>query len=50
MIPIEHLVAFAAVKIVGAAYLVYLGVQAIRHRREELTRECFSASMRWTPA
>jgi threonine/homoserine/homoserine lactone efflux protein len=28
-------VAFAVVRIVGAAYLIYLGVQAIRHRRDE---------------
>ncbi|MDP3209534.1 MAG: LysE family translocator [Rhodoglobus sp.] len=29
----QSLVVFAIVKIVGAGYLVYLGVQAIRHRR-----------------
>ncbi len=29
-------VAFAVVRIVGAAYLIYLGVQAIRHRNQPL--------------
>lgn len=29
----SSVVAFTAIKIVGAVYLVYLGVQAIRHRR-----------------
>lgn len=29
-------VAFTVVRIVGAAYLIYLGVQAIRHRRQAL--------------
>jgi len=30
----QSVVIFTIVKIVGAAYLIYLGVQAIRHRRE----------------
>lgn len=29
----ESMAVFTAIKLVGAAYLVYLGVQAIRHRR-----------------
>ncbi|MFZ2965284.1 MAG: LysE family translocator [Rhodoglobus sp.] len=30
----QSVVVFTIVKVVGAAYLIYLGVQAIRHRRE----------------
>jgi threonine/homoserine/homoserine lactone efflux protein len=30
-------VAFTVVRIVGAAYLIYLGIQVIRHRRESLS-------------
>ncbi|MDQ0645612.1 LysE family translocator [Microbacterium murale] len=32
----ESIVVFTVIKIVGASYLVYLGIQAIRHRREGL--------------
>jgi threonine/homoserine/homoserine lactone efflux protein len=39
--------AFTAIKLAGAAYLVYLGVQAIRHRRK--LSEAFSTAVRTTP-
>ena len=35
----ESVVVFTIVKLVGAAYLVHLGVQAIRHRGESVTDE-----------
>jgi threonine/homoserine/homoserine lactone efflux protein len=38
---------FTAIKLAGAAYLVYLGVQAIRHRRK--LSEAFSTAVRTTP-
>lgn len=35
----SSVVAFTAIKIVGAVYLVYLGVQAIRHRKQRAERD-----------
>jgi threonine/homoserine/homoserine lactone efflux protein len=32
----ESILLFTVIKLVGAAYLVYLGVQTIRHRRDEV--------------
>lgn len=40
-------VAFTVIKLVGAAYLVYLGVQAIRHRRS--LADALAAAVRTTP-
>ena len=33
----DSIVAFTAIKLVGAAYLIYLGIQAVRHRRSVVT-------------
>ncbi|TDW21753.1 LysE family translocator [Kribbella kalugense] len=38
-------VAFTAVRIVGAAYLIYLGVQMIRHRKDAVDDEPAAAAM-----
>ncbi|TDL44027.1 LysE family translocator [Microbacterium oleivorans] len=35
----SSVVAFTAIKVVGAIYLVYLGVQAIRHRKQRAERD-----------
>lgn len=35
----SSVVAFTAIKIIGAIYLVYLGVQAIRHRKHRAERD-----------
>lgn len=41
---VESVVAYTVVKFVGAAYLIYLGIQAIRHRRDH------GAAVDMTPA
>lgn len=43
-------VLFTVVKVVGAAYLAYLGVQAIRHRREGMSEHALSVRPLPTPA
>ncbi len=41
----ESIVVFTVLKLLGAAYLVWLGVQAIRHRREIDVRRAGAASV-----
>jgi threonine/homoserine/homoserine lactone efflux protein len=48
----ESMVVFAVLKLAGAAYLVYLGVEAVRHRKEFLAQETDDSgrSMTWQRA
>ncbi|TXK18521.1 LysE family translocator [Homoserinibacter sp. GY 40078] len=43
----QSVVIFTAIKIVGAAYLVYLGVQAIRHRKEVVEQDAGRPRSAW---
>ena len=42
----ESIVVFQVLKLFGAAYLVYLGVEAVRHRKEFLTQDQGTAAGR----
>ena len=42
----ESIVVFQVLKLAGAAYLVYLGVEAVRHRKEFLTQDQGAAAGR----
>jgi len=44
----SSIVAFTVLKIVGAAYLVWLGIQAIRHRRDHVAGPALASTSRWT--
>lgn len=44
----SSIVAFTVLKIVGAIYLVWLGIQAIRHRHAHLSAVRPAARSRWT--
>jgi len=44
----SSIVAFTVLKIVGAAYLVWLGIQAIRHRRDHVAGPALVSTSRWT--
>jgi threonine/homoserine/homoserine lactone efflux protein len=43
----RSIVLFTVIKIVGALFLVYLGVQAIRHRKQPINRDAVPAVGRW---
>jgi threonine/homoserine/homoserine lactone efflux protein len=43
----RSIVLFTGIKIVGALFLVYLGVQAIRHRKQPINRDAVPAVGRW---
>ncbi|MGD9606871.1 MAG: LysE family translocator [Leucobacter sp.] len=46
----QSIMLFTIVKLIGAAYLVYLGVQSIRHRRDGSIRDAGSKGPAMTPA
>ncbi|OZD42835.1 lysine transporter LysE [Rhodococcus sp. 06-1477-1B] len=44
----SSIVAFTVIKVVGAIYLVWLGIQAIRHRHDHVTGATRAPSSSWT--